>query len=170
MQIHSDMALVTKPLSAGTTFFVGMTRPAIIEPYLPSGSFPHGFVSNLFQEVHVGKARITPVFGLNNAFLPIFCLGSAAPGGTVYNIDYNVPIGCAGCLVCPGDIMVGDEDGVVVIPHSLVDHAAAEIQVIEDREVFIRLMLAEGHSQHGLYPMGPAWEERFQAWRAQRGS
>jgi regulator of RNase E activity RraA len=86
----------------------------------------------------------------------------------VYNIDYNVPIGCAGCLVCPGDIMVGDEDGVVVIPQALVDHAVAEIQVIEDREVFIRLMLAEGHSQHGLYPMGPAWEERFQAWRAKK--
>jgi regulator of RNase E activity RraA len=100
--------------------------------------------------------------------IPIFCLGSVAPGGTVYNIDYNVPIGCAGCLICPGDIMVGDDDGVVVIPQSLVDHAVAEITLMEEREEFIRLMLAEGHSQHGLYPMGPEWEGRFQAWRAKK--
>jgi regulator of RNase E activity RraA len=97
--------------------------------------------------------------------IPIFCLGSVAPGGTVYNVDYNVPIGCAGCLVCPGDIMVGDDDGVVVIPQGLVDYAVQEILEIEDRETFIRMMLARGHSQHGLYPMGPEMDEKFKAWR-----
>ena len=44
--------------------------------------------------------------------LPIFCLGSISQGGTVYNVDYNVPINCAGTLVIPGDVVVGDEDGV----------------------------------------------------------
>lgn len=101
--------------------------------------------------------------------IPIFCLGSAAPGGTVYNVDYNVPIGCAGCLVCPGDIIVGDDDGVVVIPRAMVDEVVQEILEIEAREAFIRLMLARGHSQRGLYPMGPEMEARFQAWRAERG-
>jgi regulator of RNase E activity RraA len=98
--------------------------------------------------------------------IPIFCLGSAAPGGTVYNVDYNVPIGCAGCLVCPGDIMVGDDDGVVVIPQGMIDYAVQEILEIEAREVFIREMLAKGHSQHGLYPMGPEMEEAFKRWRS----
>ena len=101
---------------------------------------------------------------LKESHIPIFCLGSAAPGGTVYNVDYNVPIGCAGCLVCPGDIMVGDDDGVVVIPQAMVDYAVQEIQEIEMREVFIRMMLARGHSQHGLYPMGPEMEVQFKAW------
>jgi regulator of RNase E activity RraA len=82
-------------------------------------------------------------------------------------VDYSVPIGCAGCLVCPGDIMVGDDDGVVVIPQAMVDYAVKEIQEIEDREIFIRMMLAKGHSQHGLYPMGPEMEEQFKAWRVQ---
>ena len=100
--------------------------------------------------------------------IPIFCLGSAAPGATVYNVDYNVPIGCAGCLVCPGDIVVGDDDGVVVIPKGLVDYAVQEIQEIEDREIFIRMMLAKGHSQHGLYPMGPEMEAQFKTWREER--
>ncbi|MGC9348344.1 MAG: ribonuclease activity regulator RraA [Anaerolineae bacterium] len=100
--------------------------------------------------------------------LPVFCLGTAAPGGTVYNVDYNVPIGCAGCLVCPGDVIVGDDDGVVVIPQAMVDEVVEEILLIEDRETFIRMMLAQGYSQRGLYPMGPEMETRFQAWRAER--
>jgi 5-oxopent-3-ene-1,2,5-tricarboxylate decarboxylase/2-hydroxyhepta-2,4-diene-1,7-dioate isomerase len=98
--------------------------------------------------------------------IPIFCLGSVAPGSTVYNVDYNVPIGCAGCLVCPGDVMVGDEDGVVVLPQALIEHAVQQILEVEDREAYIRMMLAQGYSQHGLYPMGPEMEARFQAWRA----
>ncbi|MFO7918581.1 MAG: ribonuclease activity regulator RraA, partial [Anaerolineae bacterium] len=100
--------------------------------------------------------------------LPVFCLGSASPGGTVYNVDYNVPIGCAGALVCPGDIMVGDDDGLVVIPQDMVDHAVEEILEFEAREDFIRIMLARGYSQRGLYPMGPEMEERFQAWWAEQ--
>jgi len=97
--------------------------------------------------------------------IPIFCRGSASPGGTVFNVDFNVPIGCAGILVCPGDIMVGDDDGVVVVPQALVGQVADEILLQEEREEFIRIQLAEGASQRGLYPMGPEMEERFRAWR-----
>src|SRR5215472_7429440 len=69
--------------------------------------------------------------------IPIFCRGSAAPGGTVFNVDYNVPIGCAGVLVCPGDIMLGDEDGVVVIPSAMVPDVVEEVILYEDREDYI---------------------------------
>ena len=86
----------------------------------------------------------------------------------MFNVDYNVPIGCAGVLVCPGDIIVGDDDGVVVVPQAMVDEVVEQALMFEGREEFIRLMLAEGHSQHGLYPMGEEWEKRFQAWWAQR--
>jgi regulator of RNase E activity RraA len=64
--------------------------------------------------------------------------------------------------------MVGDDDGVVVIPQALVDYAVKEILEIEDRETFIRMMLAKGHSQRGLYPMGPEMEKRFKNWRVER--
>lgn len=50
----------------------------------------------------------------------------------------------------------------------MANYAVGEILLFEEREAFIRLMLAEGHSQRGLYPMDPEWEERFQAWRAQK--
>lgn len=103
------------------------------------------------------------------AGLPTFSRGHCSPGGTVFNVDVNVPIGCAGVLVCPGDIICGDDDGTVVIPRGLLAAVAQEAVVHEAREDFIRLMLSRGEPLQGLYPMGEAWEARFRAWR-QRGS
>jgi regulator of RNase E activity RraA len=100
--------------------------------------------------------------------VPIFCLGAAGPGGTVFNVDYNVPIGCAGALVCPGDIVRGDDDGVVVIPQAMLTEVVQEALVFEDREQFIRVMLGQGYPLEGLYPTGPEMEERFQRWRAEK--
>jgi regulator of RNase E activity RraA len=100
--------------------------------------------------------------------IPIFSLDGAAPGATVFNVDYNVPIGCAGVLVCPGDVIVGDDDGVVVVPQGVLAEVTQEVALFEDREDFIRLKLAEGVPLEGLYPMGPQWEERFKAWRAEK--
>ena len=100
--------------------------------------------------------------------IPIFALGSASPGGTCYNVDYNVPIGCAGALVIPGDIMVGNDDGVVVVPQALADQVCEVAIEFEDHEEFIRMMLSQGHSLRGLYPTGPDMEAQFQEWRKGR--
>jgi regulator of RNase E activity RraA len=97
--------------------------------------------------------------------IPTFSRGPASPGGTVFNVDFNLPIGCAGVLVCPGDVVSADDDGVVVVPQGLLPKVLEEVQLHEDREDFIRLKLAQGESLHGLYPMGPEWEERFRQWR-----
>jgi len=97
--------------------------------------------------------------------IPIFCRGSASPGGSVFNVDYNVPIGCAGVLVCPGDIMLGDDDGVVVIPIAMVPDVIEEVLLHEDREEYIRLMLSRGASLDGLYPMAPDTDKSFLEWR-----
>jgi len=101
--------------------------------------------------------------------IPIFCRGSASPGGTVFNVDYNVPIGCAGALVCPGDIMLGDDDGVVVIPIAMVADVVEDVLLHEDREEYIRLMLSRGASLDGLYPMVAETEKSFLEWRKGRG-
>ena len=100
--------------------------------------------------------------------LPIFSLGTASPGSKMFCPDFNIPIGCAGVLVFPGDVISGDDDGVVVIPQGVVDDVVHEILTFEDREDFIRLTLSQGASLRGLYPTGPEWEARFQEWRAQK--
>lgn len=97
--------------------------------------------------------------------VPIFARTAQSPGALVFNPDYNVPIGCAGVLVFPGDIIVGDDDGVVVIPRALANVVIDDILQFEDREDWIRLMLRQGASLHGLYPPSPEMEARFQTWR-----
>lgn len=101
--------------------------------------------------------------------LPTFSRGPCSPGGSVFNVDVNVPIGCAGVLVCPGDVISADDDGAIVIPAALLTVVADDVGVHEDREDFIRLMLAQGEPLQGLYPMGEAWEERFRQWRTDQG-
>lgn len=107
---------------------------------------------------------------LHEMDMPIFSRGTASHGSKMFCPDYNIPIGCAGVLVCPGDLIAADNDGVVVIPQSVADQVVEKVLMFEDREVFIRLMLDKGEPLQGLYPMGPKWEEQFQQWRAKRTS
>lgn len=100
--------------------------------------------------------------------LPIFCRGTASPGGTVYNVDFNVPIGCGGTLVCPGDIVIGDDDGVVVIPRALTDEVVEDVIYHEELETYLRKLLAEGAELRGTYPPSPETERRFREWRAEQ--
>lgn len=100
--------------------------------------------------------------------VPVFARSAQSPGSLVFNPDYNVPIGCAGVLVFPGDIIVGDDDGVVVIPRALADMVVQEIIQFEGREDWIRMMLRQGAQLHGLYPPNEEMEARFQAWRKEQ--
>ncbi|HEX5166099.1 MAG TPA: hypothetical protein VFV93_11935 [Thermomicrobiales bacterium] len=66
--------------------------------------------------------------------------------------DLNVPIGCAGVLVMPGDVVVGDADGVVVIPRAIADEVALAAAEQERREDFILEKIRAGASIIGTYP------------------
>ncbi|MDT4989948.1 MAG: hypothetical protein QOI74_4042, partial [Micromonosporaceae bacterium] len=100
--------------------------------------------------------------------LPIFAAAAhpAVLGRLHVPWDIDVPIACGNVLVEPGDVVVGDGDGVVVIAPKLIAEllAAAAEQELEER--FIAERVADGASVDGLYPVGPAWRERFDSWRA----
>ncbi|MEP5422197.1 MAG: ribonuclease activity regulator RraA [Roseibium sp.] len=85
-------------------------------------------------------------------------------------VAVNDPIACGGVSVFPGDIIVGDNEGVVCIPlHMANDVAdeAAEMTVFED---FVMEMVKQGASTFGLYPpTDPSTEHRFKAWRQENG-
>jgi regulator of RNase E activity RraA len=66
--------------------------------------------------------------------------------------DLNVPIGCAGVLVMPGDVVVGDADGVVVIPRAIAEEVALAAAEQERRENFILEKIRAGSSIIGVYP------------------
>lgn len=85
-------------------------------------------------------------------------------------LDINVPIGCGDVAVWPGDVVVGDREGVIVLPAHLADELAAEAVEMTAFEDFVQEKVLEGRSILGLYP--PTDEQSrvdFAAWRAARG-
>ncbi len=85
-------------------------------------------------------------------------------------IAINEPIGCGDAPVFPGDVVVGDAEGVVVIPAHLADEVAAEATEMTAFEDFVQEKVMEGRSILGLYP--PTEEQSradFAAWRAAHG-
>ncbi len=96
---------------------------------------------------------------------------SAPTNLTVHQaLDIDVPIGCGDAPVFPGDVVVGDAEGVVVIPAHLADEVAAEAVEMTVFEDFVTEKVMEGRSILGLYP--PTDERsrtEFAAWRQAKG-
>ncbi|MDO5676426.1 MAG: fumarylacetoacetate hydrolase family protein [Propionibacteriaceae bacterium] len=80
--------------------------------------------------------------------------------------DIDVDIDCGGALVQVGDVIVADDDGPIVIPPHLVVEVLEAAEQQEAEEEFIAEMVAAGESVDGLYPLGPTWRPRYDAWRA----
>jgi len=81
-------------------------------------------------------------------------------------LDINVPIGCGDVAVFPGDVMVGDREGVVVIPAEIAGEIAAEAFEMTAFEDFVTEEVLKGRSILGLYP--PTLDQSkldFEAWR-----
>jgi regulator of RNase E activity RraA len=79
--------------------------------------------------------------------------------------DIQVPIGCAGVAVYPGDILVGDDEGVVVIPRHLAAEAAAAAVEQERKEEFIVARIRDGASIVGTYPPDEKTTAEYEVWR-----
>jgi regulator of RNase E activity RraA len=86
-------------------------------------------------------------------------------------LDINVPIGCGDAPVWPGDVVVGDAEGVVVIPAHIADEVAAEaVEMTVFEDFVIDMVQQQGRSILGLYP--PTDEQSrvdFAAWRLAQG-
>ena len=101
---------------------------------------------------------------------PTYCQGGSAPTNLIkhHAVDLNVPIGCGGVPVFPGDIMVGDGEGVVVIPANIAEEVAMEAAEQDLFETFVTEKVREGQSIFGLYPPDAANKAAYEAWRAKR--
>jgi regulator of RNase E activity RraA len=101
---------------------------------------------------------------------PTFCAGPSAPLNLVahHAVEIDTPIACGGVAVYPGDIIVGDRDGVVVLPAALADDVAADAAAQEEMEEFLLGRIAAGASLRGTYPPDEATRAAYEAWRAGR--
>lgn len=111
-----------------------------------------------------GALRDTPV--LAGFAFPVFCRAAAAPASVVslYAVEAQVPIGCAGVAIFPGDILVGDAEGVVVVPRALAEEVASDGAEQERFERFVQARIEDGRSTFGLYPPDEATLAEYAGW------
>ncbi|PSL18893.1 ribonuclease activity regulator RraA [Shimia abyssi] len=101
--------------------------------------------------------------------MPVFAAKASAPTNLTkhHAVDIQLPISCGGVAIYPGDIIMGDSDGVMVIPRSLADEVAHETVGMEQFEAFVLEEVNSGASIRGLYPpTDPETLVRFDAWKA----
>jgi regulator of RNase E activity RraA len=117
-----------------------------------------------------GALRDTPA--IVEMDLPVYHQASHAStwGRHHMPLAVNVPIACAGVTVMPGDILVGDGEGVVVVPPAIVHELADACVAQELREDFALERVGAGESTIGLFPLSKERQPDFEAWLAARQS
>ena len=97
--------------------------------------------------------------------LPVFSQGPhpAVLGRRHVPWETDVTVACGGAAVQPGDVIVGDGDGVIVIPPPLLDEVLAEAETQEREDAWVAEQVARGESVDGLFPMDAEWRARYEA-------
>jgi regulator of RNase E activity RraA len=102
--------------------------------------------------------------------LPVYCAGPSAPLNLArhHAVDIDVPIACGGVPVYPGDMIVGDTDGVVVIPAHLAEEVAKDAAEQEFLEEFLLTRIQAGARLPDTYPPNAETKAAFEDWRKDR--
>jgi len=81
--------------------------------------------------------------------------------------ELQVPIGCAGVAVYPGDVLVGDPDGVIVVPRALAPVIAVPAREQERLEAYLHTRIQQGEPLWGVYPPDENTLADYRAWQAE---
>ncbi len=108
--------------------------------------------------------------GILGTGMPVWCAGVAAPASVnqLTFVNWNEPIACGGCAIFPGDVIVADDDGAVVIPQALVDFCANEGAEHELLESWLVQQVEKGEKLPGLYPPNEDNKKRYEDWKKTR--
>jgi regulator of RNase E activity RraA len=104
--------------------------------------------------------------------VPIWACGLTphyASQAGLYPFGYNTPITCGNVLVLPGDIIIADDDGAVLVPRKLAPLLLEQTLKHEEWEVFSRLKLAEGGALAKYYPLNEEGQREYEEWRKTQG-
>lgn len=114
---------------------------------------------------------VRDVAGVRQTGLAVWCDGVAAPPSVaaLIFVNWQEPIACGGVAIFPGDMVVADDDGAVVIPAALVDEVTAQAVEQEHLEEWIMSQVDDGMALPGLYPPNAENKARFEAAKAGKG-
>jgi regulator of RNase E activity RraA len=120
-------------------------------------------------EALVSDGAVRDLPAMQEVDLPIYTRGihAATFGQAHIPFDLNVPVQCAGVLILPGDILAGDEEGVVVIPQALAAQIATAGADQEVLDRFILTKLKEGATLDEAFPPNERLQAEFERWRAE---
>jgi regulator of RNase E activity RraA len=113
----------------------------------------------------VSDGVVRDLAGVLGTGLPVWCSGAAAPpsvAGLTF-VDWQRPVACGGVAVFPGDVIVADDDGAVLIPQALLDEMVQAGPEQERLEAWIMEQVHQGHALPGLYPPNEANAVRYAA-------
>jgi 5-oxopent-3-ene-1,2,5-tricarboxylate decarboxylase/2-hydroxyhepta-2,4-diene-1,7-dioate isomerase len=113
-----------------------------------------------------GALRDTPAIKAIGEPVYHFASHGATLGRQHMPFSTDEPITCAGVFVVPGDIVVGDGEGVVIIPVALVEEVVRDALIQEEKEDFALERVAAGESTVGLFPLSKERTPDFEAWQA----
>ncbi len=147
---------------------VGDGEVIVIEARGESGSGTLGDILAIRAHAR-GAAGIVTDGGVRDADavtavgIPVYTSGAhpAVLGRKHVPWDHDVTVACGGTTVQPGDVIVGDADGVIVIPPALAEEVADAALAQEDEDAWIAARVADGHPVDGLFPMNATWRARF---------
>jgi len=102
--------------------------------------------------------------------IPVYSSGThpAVLGRRHVPWETDVTIACGGATVQPGDVVVADDDGAIVIPPALVLEVLEAAEAHEEEDAFVVEMVGRGEAVDGLFPMNAQWRARFEQWRSGR--
>jgi regulator of RNase E activity RraA len=109
--------------------------------------------------------------GVIKVGLPAYQRRTSPPATPIglHSVDFNAPIGCAGVAVYPADVVVGDSDGVVILPASLADELALEALETATYDEFAEQRIAAGRSIIEIFPPGADVLREYDEWKKSRG-
>lgn len=139
---------------------------------LACGGYNHGdpvfWGENSMTACHIGGAVGAIIDGgcrdiaaLREIKVPIFTRAISPGGrrGSLYALDYNVPVVCGGIRAMPGDIVIGDDDGVCIIPKEIEKEALRVLKIYGKKDKAVVPALLEGKSVAEAYSIKRGWEK-----------
>jgi len=138
-----------------------------------AASFGHILATRILQRgAHglVTDGGLRDTVGIQQLELPVYTrMPHATTSVTVHHpADMNVPIGCGEVYVQPGDIVVGDAEGVVVMPVTVADEVAQDGYEQELLEKFLQEKVANGSPINGTYPPDENTLAEYENWKSQQ--
>jgi 5-oxopent-3-ene-1,2,5-tricarboxylate decarboxylase/2-hydroxyhepta-2,4-diene-1,7-dioate isomerase len=113
-----------------------------------------------------GCMRDVPDLAAMPASFYLRCGHASSVSPLMMSVDYQVPVRIGGVTVVPGDLLIGERHGVLVIPAAIVDKVLDKALEHDEQEQFQRKLLLSGEPIYGVYPnLNEANKKKFEAWR-----